>query len=765
MIQGYCKIPGLNSVAKAAVLQPGVSLQILPAMKRRQFLQCSSALLATLGLSQLDLQHRALRYARVLAQGTPRKLALLVGINEYPEDSGFASLRGCVTDVELQRQLLVHRFGFDPADILTLTNAQGTRSQILTAFEEHLVKQAQPGDVVVFHYSGHGSQVTDPDGDFPDGLNSTFVPVDSALPPNFPFEGGVVQDIMGHTLFLLMSALPSEQVTVVLDSCHSGGGTRGNLRVRSPEGLNLVRSSGIELQASPEEFAYQRQWLSRLNRSPEELIRRRREGIAKGVVIAATQRDQLAADAPFSDFFAGVFTYLMTQYLWQETGSQTFATAIPNIARNTTQLSFSQQEPLYEVQPGSTSDRQPLYFISQHTPPAEAVITSVQGNRAQLWLGGLDPRSLAAFDDNAVLAVVDDAGNEQGLVRLESRQGLIGWGTLFPAVPPGAFLQEQVRGVPRDLTLKIGLDPSLAAELETAKQALAAIDRVSPLPVQQEEVQYILGRITEESHSQWQQGNAANLPPVGSVGLFSPAGELVPGSFGTSGETATDAVHRLSAKFRALLAAYLVKLTLNTNSSKLKVSVAMNLEGQQGQVLAESFTVRGVGRVETPNSTVTPVVQDARRLPVGTSIQFRLHNGEARSLYVSLWAIDPTGEISVIFPNQWTAAEDVTEVGSGATLWVPNPETDPFSLVAQAPQGVTEVLVLASTKPLRQALQALRRLAQTDRGPVALTDPASVVADLLSDLVGERGDSGTSAAVSGMDTTQLAALSITFEVI
>jgi Caspase domain/Domain of unknown function (DUF4384) len=737
----------------------------MSSIKRRQFLQFSGSLLATLGLSQLDLQHRALRHARVLAQGTPRKLALLVGINEYPEVSGFASLRGCVTDVELQRQLLIYRFGFNPADILTLTNAQATRSQILSAFEEHLIKQAKPEDVVVFHYSGHGSQVTDPDGDFPDGLNSTFVPVDSALPPAFPFEGGVVQDIMGHTLFLLMSALQSEQVTVVLDSCHSGGGTRGNLRVRSPEGIDLVRGNGIALTASPEEFEYQTQWLSRLNLSPEEFIHRRREGIAKGVVIAATQRDQLAADAPFSDFFAGAFTYLMTQYLWQETGSQTFASAIPNIARSTTQLSFSRQEPLYEVPAGSNTDRQPLYFISQQTPPAEAVITSVQGNSAELWLGGLDPQSLAAFDSDAVLVVVDDAGNEQGLVRLESREGLIGRGILLQAVQPGAFLQEQVRGVPRDLTLKIGLDLSLAEEMEAAKQALDAIDRVSALPLQQEEVQYILGRITAQSHQEWQQRNIANIPAVGSVGLFSPAGELVPGSFGMSGETATDGIVRLSAKFRALLAAYLVKLTLNTHSSKLNVSVSMTPEGQQDQVLAESFTVRGVGQVEGTNPSPTPPVKDARRLPVGTPIQFRLQNGETRSIYVSLLVIDPTGEISVIFPNQWTATEDVTEVDSGQTLLIPNPGVDPFSLVTQEPKGVTEVLILASTNPLRQALQALRRLAQQDRGPVALSEPTAVVADLLSDLGRERGVSGTSAAVSGIDTRGLAALSMTFEVI
>ena len=46
-----------------------------------------------------------------------------------------------------------------------MTDKQATRQGILTTFEEHLIKQAKPGDVVVFHFSGHGSQVEDRDRD------------------------------------------------------------------------------------------------------------------------------------------------------------------------------------------------------------------------------------------------------------------------------------------------------------------------------------------------------------------------------------------------------------------------------------------------------------------------------------------------------------------------------------------------------------------------------------------------------------------------
>jgi len=737
-------------------------------IKRRQFLQFAGSTLATWGWGQLDLQKAGNQYARVLAQGTPRKLALLVGINKYPD----APLQGCVTDVNLQQQLLIHRFGFNPKDILILTDEQATRQGILNAFEEHLIKQAKPSDVVVYHFSGHGSQVRDPDCDFPDCLNSTFVPIDSTLPGGYPSQGGVVQDIMGRTLFLLMAALQTESVTVVLDSCHSGGGTRGNFRVRA-------RSGGSQLQSGDAEQVYQGQWLQKLNLSPEEFKRRRRLGVAKGVVIASTKRDQLAADAPFNDFFAGAFTYLMTQYLWQQPSSQSFASTIPNIARSTTRLSFTSQEPLAEYQPGSDYAKRPVYFISEQTPPAEAVITKVEGNQAQLWLGGLDPKSLEAFEAGAILSVVDSQGREQGQVQLESRQGLVGQAKLLNAVQPGALLQERVRGIPSNLNLKIGLDASLGNEASLAKQALAAIPRMAALPLQQQEVQYILGRMTP-AYRQQLSSTSGTLPGVGSLGLFSPAQELIPNSFGLAGETVPDAIKRLRPKLQSLLAAHLVKTALNTNSSRLNVVAAMQPEGA-GAIIASSFTIRGsLGKGTQANRPRPVVPSSSEKLPLGTAVQLQVTNYESSQLYLSVLVIDPTGEISVVFPNQWAAADEVTLVGADQTLKIPDPSKDNFRLVTQEPKGVAEVLILASRTPLRKALQTLRSLVASRgnqlRGPVALSasgqlnEPTEVIDNLLDDVNNANRGSAPMAKSDGgtvrqIDTSQLAALSITFEVI
>jgi metacaspase-1 len=389
---------------------------------RRQFLQFAGSALATIGIDQLLFQQQAKRYGQVLAQSTPRKLALLVGINQYRTQP----LEGCLNDVEMQRNLLIHRFGFNPKDILVLPDAQATRQGILTAFEEHLIKQAKPGDVVVYHYSGHGSRIFDPNPIVvepgKDGLNGTFVPVDGTLPDGYPEVGGSVQDIMGHTLFLLMSGLKTENVTVVLDSCFSGGATR-EARVRSRDG-------GKNVLVSADEKTYQQQWLSRLNMSPEEFVRGYRTGVAKGVVLAATAPNQLAKELNINGFKAGIFSYLLTHYLWQEDSNieRIFQKILPEIPQGFNQL------PRYEVKAGSSYQQQSPYFIGSPNSAAQAVVTRVSGDTAQLWLGGVDLRKVVA-------GTVFTAVKGTGQVSVLSRDGIVARVKVEKAVMEGMALR------------------------------------------------------------------------------------------------------------------------------------------------------------------------------------------------------------------------------------------------------------------------------------------------------------------------------------
>ncbi len=389
---------------------------------RRHFLQGAGSALAAIGINQLFFQQQAQRYGQVLAQSTPRKLALLVGINQYQS----SPLEGCLNDLDLQRYLLIHRFGFNPKDIYVLPDTEATRTGILTAFEEYLIKQAKPGDVVVYHYSGHGSRIFDPnpivEEPGKEGTNGTFVPVDGNLPAGYPATGGTVKDIMGHTLYLLMSALNTENVTVVLDSCFSGGATR-EVRVRSREG-------GKNVLVSAEEKNYQQQWLSQLGMSPEAFVKGYRQGVAKGVVLAATAPNQLARELVMNGFKSGLFTYLLTHYLWQEETNieRVFQKILPEIPQRFKQL------PRYEVKEGSEYQRQAPFFIESPKPPAQAVVIKVSGDNAQLWLGGVDLRKVTA---GTVLTAVNGAGQ----VKMVSREGLVAQAKIEKAVTEGTPLR------------------------------------------------------------------------------------------------------------------------------------------------------------------------------------------------------------------------------------------------------------------------------------------------------------------------------------
>jgi hypothetical protein len=749
----------------------------MSSIKRRKFLQLIGAsTLSTLSLGQLNLRQGNL-YAQGSPQSTPRKLALLVGINAYVNNRRFPPLRGCLTDVELQRQLLIYRFGFNPQDILILTDTQATRQGILEAFEQHLIEQAQPGDVVVFHFSGYGSQIADPDCDSADCLNSTLVPVDSS----WHLERSV-PDITGHTLWLLMAALKTENVTVVIDASHAGGIITSGLGSSSSSISTGKSRSGSTSQPNTQEERYQQQWLERLSLSPSQFRERRRIGIAKGMLLASSHREQLAADGIFSDFCAGTFTYLMTQYLWQQTGNEWATSAIANIARGVTPLSSTAQIPQLAVKPNSGNEKRPIYFLECYTPPAEAVITQIEGETVKVWLGGIEPQSLRAFNRGATLTIVDQAGHEQGLVDIESRVGLVGVGKVVKAsskaVQVGALLQERMRGIPDQLTLRLGLDRSLGNNLAEAQQALQSIKFIEILSSGQGEIDYILGCMTPRDREALKQPQGLELPPIGSIGLLLPGRVLVPGTFGESGETAIAAIHRLQPKFKSLLATRMVKLALNPNSSRLNVKAWMRQEDNPQGAIAQAFAIRGASQGAVPGQSFPALVGYAGTmpvLPIQKRVQLHIANHEPRPLYCSILVIDSTREISVIFPNQWAAQEEITQVEAGQTLLIPDPSKDNFSLVTQEPKGLAEVLIIASSKPLRKTLLSLRAIAQRggqQRGPIALNAPndsTDVVANLLDDL-----DTGnyintaitvTNQSVRRLDTTQLAVMSILFEVV
>ncbi len=142
--------------------------------------------------------------------------ALLIGISNYEAD--LVPLAGSRNDVQQIGELLISRFGFDPANIRTIVDENATRDKIFAAIRI-LSENADEDDIVFIHYSGHGSQAPDTNGDEEDGYDETILPYDSRT------EG--IADITDDELNELIGGFRAKSVIVVLDSCHSGTATRG----------------------------------------------------------------------------------------------------------------------------------------------------------------------------------------------------------------------------------------------------------------------------------------------------------------------------------------------------------------------------------------------------------------------------------------------------------------------------------------------------------------------------------------------------------
>lgn len=91
------------------------------------------------------------------------KYALLIGINQYQKKDEKGKivldkeneLFGCVNDAESMKSLLVSKFNFPAANIITLYDTEANRNNIFKQLDI-LNAKCKSGDVAVVYYAGHG---------------------------------------------------------------------------------------------------------------------------------------------------------------------------------------------------------------------------------------------------------------------------------------------------------------------------------------------------------------------------------------------------------------------------------------------------------------------------------------------------------------------------------------------------------------------------------------------------------------------------------
>ncbi len=266
-------------------------------------------------------------------QMTQRIFGLLVGINDYTPEVG--RLRGCLNDVQSYENYLTRRFDTNRLELKTLRNEQATRQGIIDGFRQHL-DQAGPDDIVIFQYSGHGARwKSAPQFNefYPDGFDEGLICFDSRLDPEKPSY-----DLADKELAVLLSEIATQNrhVVVILDSCHSGSGTRSadqfaGMRIRASHTINEPRPLSTYLNGH-----FQKMLDSGASMTPP---------VSRHILLAACERKSKAFEG---DDQVGVFSSVMMNVLNSCSSETTYADLFLRL-RSAVRRKAYNQTPQFEV--------------------------------------------------------------------------------------------------------------------------------------------------------------------------------------------------------------------------------------------------------------------------------------------------------------------------------------------------------------------------------------------------------------------------------
>ncbi len=758
-------------------------------VSRRALLKQTGAAIAALGLTDLatsaGIGRKAEAYAQslgqVLGSSDGRKLALLIGIDSYrkgvlpPEQS--KQLAGATTDVDLQRELLIHRFGFLPGDIVCLKNEQATRTGIYQAFASHLIDQAKSGDVVVVHFSGYGSQVRVDDEVGSQETLRSLVPHDGLLPTQ---SRPALNDILEIELKSLLKQLKTKKITTVIDagfvdiSAPLSGGLRSRYRTaiatgQRPDAFPLLASGRLAKPSDP----------------------------FPGTLLRGAELDDSVIERQWNDFNAGAFTYVLTQYLWSASAPAMVKETLGRSQETLMRWGGSNQQPTLSGNRGldilKSDKTRPIYGTPVVSDlQGQGVIQSINADRtATLWLGGLSPRSLEYLDNNTVFSC------DGRRLNLRSHNGLTAKAKIVDVsssdvlpLQAGQPVFESVRVLPKNISLIVALDSSLErierVDATSALSGLAFVTSTSDtdLPADCLLAKPIVDRTEtltaslkprKMSQANSPEENLDGVDMVGTTGygLFSLTRSLIPGTLAIQEEAIKPAISRLTTKLRSLMALKMLRLSENSVSSQLPVRVTLEMVDPEERLVVSRQTLRpnqlNRKRAAVPAS-FTPEV------PVGSRIRYRIFNDGDIPLYYTLINVDPRERLSAFCPVMGLSAQPTqstpNEVSDEANSVIAAASIVPGSSVVvpsgdlnwsvEAPTGPVETYVVCSTSPLTNTFNTLlAAAANSGRQRVSpLPNPLEVVKALFSDInQGDNPDAYT------LNVAQWATLNFTYRTV
>lgn len=216
----------------------------------------------------------------------------------------WTNLDGAVNDATAMKDLAIAKYSFKQENITTLFNTEASRARIIAELEK-LVANAKKGDVVFIYYAGHGSQVKNSLSTEADKKDETIVPADA-------WKKGV-GDIRDKELARYFNQLLDKGVllTVIMDSCHSGSGSRGDNFLFEPPKSRYIEEAdydakdatvpqrpeerGALIVAAAQDFEFAKEHRDENNVS---------HGAFTSALLRATQ--QLSVDASANDLYVSL---------------------------------------------------------------------------------------------------------------------------------------------------------------------------------------------------------------------------------------------------------------------------------------------------------------------------------------------------------------------------------------------------------------------------------------------------------------------------
>lgn len=649
--------------------------------------------------------------SRVLAQsaatdsGPGVKRALLVGINKY---QAVPKLQGSINDIETMRQILLTRWGFPERNISILKDESATRAGILAALDQ-LVKETGPQDTVYFHFSGHGSQVEDLNGDEEDGLDETLVPQDG--------RSGDVRDITDDELDAVFARLRAKNAFIVLDSCHSGTATRSlDIRTRS-----IPRDNRVDIYRKADQASVK-------TRAVIPVV------TSRYVVMSGAASNQEALDGPVDGRYHGFFTFALARSLSTAGAGATPRDIFGGVERELKRIQThfgrsSMPEPQLEAPPELLEKT-----LFGQTSGGTGIASQIQASR----LPWLEVQPGIAGQVTFVSGVLLGAGP----------------GSMWTLYPPGEinFLPGRALAV-ATVTQTSGKDS--LAKLQKAESVIPKGARaVALLPAASgEKIPIRIVDVPQERRKHIEDILKRNIAEVELVGQEKTARFLVDTQGSDLRLLAADGLEVVASfstvddQWGAGLALVVSRsanaselLTLDNPSTQLKMNVRVvnavaqkTSVGTRGIAVVAGNTKPAQYRIRRPKETRSE--KNSLQLEVSVSADS----------YVTIVDVDSEGGVNLLFPNNYQQPSFVTDgfVRAGEVVLIPDSlkpgNRAGFYWDYTPPKGTDTIRVFTSTdvqtaQMLRQRVQTLQTTASHTSGVVKTRGVAAGIGSIRQDL-------------------------------